>query len=117
MASLDDILTTQKNGVVAINGYTNSLNRLAGLTNALAVDSQKVIKPSAGWLASISIIVAGSTTSYFYDANLTSGIVNSRRIYAVPSTLGVGVYQVQIPFLTGLAFAPGTGAIITINYS
>lgn len=117
MASLDDILTTQKNGVIAINGYADTLKRLAGTTNALEVSAQTVIKTSGGWLASISIITAGATTTYFYDANLAAGIVNGRRIYAVPSTVGVGVYQVQIPFLTGLAIVPGTSAVITVNYS
>lgn len=116
-ATLDDILTTQKNGVVQIGNYVNALNRLAGTVNSIEASSQKIIKDSSGWLASISIIVAGSTTSYFYDTNNTANIATGYRIFAVPSSVAVGVYQVQIPFQVGLAFNPGTGAIITVNYS
>lgn len=117
MASLDDILTTQKNGVVAINNYNSALNKFAGTTNSLEASTSKVIKTSSGWLASVSIIVAGSTTTFLYDTNVSSGITTGNRIYAIPSTAALGVYQVQVPFSNGLAIAPGTGAIITVNYS
>ena len=116
-ASLDDILTTQKNGVVAINAYVNAFNRLAGSVNAIEISTDTIIKSSSGWLASISIINPGSTTSYFYDTNVAANITTGYRIYAVLSTLTAGVYQVQIPFGVGLAFSPGTGAIITVNYT
>ena len=117
MASLDDLLTTQKNGVIAINNYGNIINKLAGISNAVEVSTSSVIKTSSGWLASVSIIVAGSTITYLYDTNSASGIATGRRIYAIPTTAAIGVYQVQIPFEVGLAIAPGTGAIITVNYS
>lgn len=116
-ASLDDILTTQKNGVVAINAYISAVNRLAGTVNAIEVSANTIIKSGAGWFASVSIINAGTTTSYFYDTNIDANIVAGNRILALVSTLALGVYQVQIPFGVGLAFAPGTGAIITVNYS
>ena len=112
MASLDDLLTTQKNGVVAINAYATALNTHAGVYNSKEVSVASVIKSSSGWLATVSVIVAGSTQGYLYDA--TSAVAGSR-IYAVPNTLGI--YQIQVPFATGLYFSPGTGSIISVGYS
>jgi len=114
MASLDDILTTQKNGVQAINGYVNWLSTHDGSYSTKEVSASKVIKSTAGWLSTVSVIVAGSTQGYIYDTNSTSAL-SGNRIYAVPNTLGI--YQVQIPFATGLVFVPGTGSIVSIGYS
>ena len=112
MASLDDLLTTQKNGVIAINSYVTSINTRAGFYNSKEVSAASVIKSSSGWLATVSVIVAGSTQGYLYDA---TSAASGSRIYAVPNTLGV--YQVQVPFATGLYFSPGTGSIIAVGYS
>ena len=114
MASLDDILTTQKNGVIAINSYVNLLTNHDGTSSTKEISTNKVINTSSGWLATVSVIVAGSTQGYLYDTNSTSA-TSGNRIYAVPNTLGV--YQVQIPFATGLVFIPGTGSIISVGYS
>ena len=111
------LFRSQKNGVVAINSYSTALNKFPGTSNSLEASTSKVIKTSGGWLASVSIIIAGSTTTYLYDTATSSGIATGNRIYAIPSSVAVGVYQVQVPFLSGLAIAPGTGAIITVNYS
>ena len=114
MASLDDILTTQKNGVQAINSYVALLSNHNGSYSTKELSASNVIKSTAGWLASVSVIVAGSTQGYLYDTNSTSA-TSGNRIYAVPNTLGI--YQVQIPFATGLVFVPGTGSIISVGYS
>ena len=112
MASLDDILTTQKNGVIAINSYANAVNFHAGASNSKELSAGAIIKSSSGWLATVSVIVAGSTQGYLYDA---TSAASGSRIYAVPNTLGI--YQIQVPFATGLYFSPGTGSIIAVGYS
>lgn len=119
MASLDDILTTQKNGVQAINAYVNALNTHAGTNNTKAIPAAttQVIKTSSGWLATISVIAAGSTTGYIYDTNQSNGAVAANVIYAIPSTLAIGIYQIQVPFLTGLTIVTGTGSIVSIGYT
>ena len=114
MASLDDILTTQKNGVVAINSYAKILSTFAGSYSTKELSASTVIKNSSGWLATVSVIVAGTTQGYLYDTNSTS-TTTGNRIYAVPNTLGI--YQIQVPFATGLVFVPGTGSIISVGYS
>lgn len=112
MASLDDILSTQKNGVIGINSYVTAINTHAGFFSTKELSAGTVIKSSGGWLATVSVIVAGSTQGYLYDA---TSAASGSRIYAVPNTLGV--YQIQIPFATGLYFSPGTGSIISVGYS
>mgnify|MGYP006266555677 CR=1 FL=1 len=116
MASLDDILTTQKNGVVAINSINNATLIHAGTYNSkeIAAATTQVIKTTAGWLANVSVIVAGSTQGYLYDTNSGSTLTGNR-IYAIPNTLGV--YQIQVPFATGLTIVTGTGSVVSVTYS
>jgi hypothetical protein len=116
MASPDDFLTTQKNGVQAINGYTNSLNTHAGTNNVLEVPaaSTQLIKSTSGWLATVSVIVAGSTQGYFYDSSNVNQLTGTR-IYAIPNT--VGIYQIQFPFANGLIIVTGTGSIVSVGYT
>lgn len=114
MASLDDILTTQKNGVQAINLYANSLSKYAGSYSTKELSASTVVKSSSGWVATVSVLVIGTTQGFLYDTNSTSA-TTGKRIYAVPNVLGV--YQVQIPFATGLVFVPGTSSIVSIGYS
>jgi hypothetical protein len=121
MASLDDILSAQKNGVVALNsiaGYDGLRTGYFGNTNTkeIAAATTKVIKASSGWLATISVIAAGSTTGYIYDTNNAS-LLTGNRIYAIPSSLGIGIYQIQIPFATGLTIVTGTGSIVSLTYT
>ena len=121
MASLDDILSAQKNGVVALNSianYDGLRNGYFGTTNTkeIAAATTKVIKQSSGWLATISVIASGSTTGYIYDTNNAS-LLTGNRIYAIPSTLAIGIYQIQIPFATGLTIVTGTGSIVSLTYT
>jgi hypothetical protein len=121
MASLDDILSAQKNGVVALNSIANYDGLRTGYfgnnnTKEIAAATTKVVKTSSGWLATISVIVAGSSTSYIYDTNNAS-LLTGNRIYAIPSSLGIGIYQIQIPFATGLTIVTGTGSIVSLTYT
>ena len=118
MAGLDDILTTQKNGVQAINAYVNALNLHAGTNNTkeIAAATTQVIKTTSGWLATISVIAAGSTTGYIYDTNNSSNLTGNR-IYAIPSTLAIGIYQIQVPFASGLTIVTGTGSVVSLGYT
>ena len=113
-ASLGDLLTTQKNGVIAINSYVNAINTQAGAINTKELSASTVIKSSSGWLATVSVIVAGSTQGYLYDTNSTSS-TSGNRLYAVPNV--IGVYKIMMPFSTGLTFVPGTSSVIAVGYT
>ena len=116
MASLDDILTTQKNGVIAIGEYTNTLSRLAGTNNTkeIAAATTYQIKVGKGWFANISVIVAGTTTGTVYDSSNTN-LLTGLRIYIIPNT--VGVVQIQVPFADGLVITTGTGQVASVTYT
>ena len=114
MASTDDLLTAQKNLVQAVNGLTSLKSTLAGSiqTKELAVTTQ--VKSSSGWLATISVIVAGSSTGTVYDTNAVSNLTGNR-IYIIPMT--VGIYTLQVPFNSGLVVVPGSGMVYSVTYS
>jgi hypothetical protein len=109
-ASLSDILTTQKNGVVAINGLNQTFKaieadlpcictNLAALVIAInksitisfpstisatiAASTTTTIIAGSGRLFSVSIpVFAGEGKVYIYDSATTSGISVSNLIYA-----------------------------------
>jgi hypothetical protein len=114
MASLDDILTTQKNGVIAINAYVTAINFHAGQSQSREIAATTVVKTSSGWVANISVIVAGSAVGYIYDTN-NSGTLTGNRIYTIPNT--VGTYTVNMPTNNGITIVPGTGQTVAIGYS
>ena len=110
MASLDDILTTQKNGVVAINGLNTTLkaieadlpcicSNLSSLVVAIndvnanaypstvsptiAASTTQLVYAGSGKVFSVSITVhGGSAQVYIYDSATTGGISASNCIYA-----------------------------------
>jgi len=116
MASLDDILTTQKNGVIAINEYTSALAKFAGTNNSkeIAAATTYQVKIGKGWLANISVIVAGTTTGTVYDSSNTNSLTGLR-IYIIPNT--VGITQIQVPFADGLVVTTGTGQVASVTYT
>jgi len=115
MATLDDILTTQKNGVQGINGIVNGTNRLAGTNSALGLTAATLVKNSAGWLATVIVtdLTGSPTVGAIYDSNNAAGTLN--KIFTIPATLGITT--VQFPFATGLVVAPGTGMTVAVSYT
>lgn len=112
-ASLDDILTTQRNGVINLANLAETWLQINGKQNASALTSATLVKTGAGRIASVSVVVGGSATGAIYDAgsaSATSGI-----LYTIPTT--VGVYVLNFPFVNGLVVAPGTGQTIAVSYS
>lgn len=90
MATLDDILTTQKNGVVAINNLSQALNSfytsydyLSGKTTSGSITSttaQTVAHGSGRFVSYITAATGGATAGLVYDSVS----------YAVTSTSGTG---------------------------
>ena len=113
-ASLSDILTAQKNGVVAINGVAQANLRGLGTQTSLTVTADTVIFIGAGYLVNFAVVVAGSADGKIYDANNTSPAAQDA-LCAVPAT--VGVYKTGQVFTNGLVISPGTGQSINVTYS
>jgi hypothetical protein len=113
-ASLTDILTAVKNLVLAINALTQTMLNLAGLTNAGPMTSVTVVKATAGRVCEISILSAGTTVGYIYDAASPSQTSGAQMI---PLPNIVGVYKVTYPFDLGILVIPGNGQTVSLSYS
>ena len=115
MASLDDLLTTQKNGVVAVNNLAQTTIRSMGTLTSATVTVPTLIFTGAGYLVNFSVVVAGSGTGLIYNfASITSPLAASA-LCATPAT--IGVYKVGQAFTSGLVIVPGTGQSINITYA
>jgi secreted trypsin-like serine protease len=113
-ASLGDILTAQKNGVVAINGVAQANLRSLGTQTSLTVTTATVVFTGAGYLVNFSVVVAGSSAGVIYNASNTTPLAQDA-LCAVPST--VGVVKTGQVFTSGLVISPGTGQSINVTYS
>lgn len=112
MATPDDILTVQKNGVIAINNLSQVTKYLAGTATAGGISSQTTVVPSgSGRVARVAVIVAGTTAGTVYSGSGTS----STAIAPLPNT--IGVYEIGAIFSGSLSVTPGSGQTISITYS
>lgn len=99
MATLDDLLTTQKNGVVALNNLNQSTqfqtSRLAGQYRSLTVTTRTEVARGSGILIAYTVIVAGAA-GFIYDSIMplttaTSGNTTTATITFRPNyTFAVG---------------------------
>jgi len=115
MASLGDILTTQKNGVVAINNIFQALSVINPTVTSATVTSSTLVIAGSGRLLSFSVVVAGSASGLIHNAGTPTGGSASNALVATPTTLGV--YAANMVFTNGLVVVPGTGQSINVTYS
>ena len=115
MASLDDILTTAKNIVTALNNESQTSLQIAATKNATGMTVQTVVSANPGRIAVVSVIVAGSTTCSIYDASSVATATASRLLATITNT--VGIYVVNMPVTYGIVVTPGTGMTIAVSYS
>ena len=113
-ASLDDLLTAVKLLVGATNSQTQNTTLLAGALDFWNITSPTVIKPSAGRIVNISVIVAGSANGTVYDATSTSD--TTRPIYSIAHA-NTGIQNVNLPCQYGIYIVPGTGQTLSGSYS
>jgi hypothetical protein len=118
MASTDDLLTAQKNGVQAFNNFSQVTRSLRGTTNSLEISTETYLNTTFGWVGSISVIAAGSTNGVIYDANSITSAITGTRLLIIPSSTAVGtIIQVNMPVNKGIVVAPGSGMILAVSYS
>lgn len=126
-ASLDDILTTQKNGVQAINELARALSDFKILyesfvgtetTNTLVSTTGALIKVGSGRVVNFAVSGSPSSVGYLYDASsVADAISNSPRdiICEIPATNGI--YPANLFFHDGLILVCGTGMQVNVTYS
>jgi hypothetical protein len=115
MASNDDFLTTLKNIVTAVNSLSNTWQEVNGKTNSGEISTTTNLSAATSRIATVSVIVAGSTPGTVYDANSISNAVVGTRLFIIPNT--VGVTFLNMPIVNGLVVSPGSGQIVTVSYS
>jgi len=114
MASLDDILTTQKNAVVSLSNTAQTILRAQGNSTSATVTGDTLIILGRGYLVNVCVVIAGSTTGSIYNASSTSTTAAGNKLFATPTT--VGMYPLGQVFNTGLVISPGTGQSINVTY-
>jgi hypothetical protein len=115
MASLDDILTTQKNGVVAINLLNQTTLREIGNITSSSVTTTFLVLSGAGRLVNFSVSVIGSTTGFIHNVADVALISNANRLCAVTNVLGI--FPAGLNFTQGLVIVPGAGQYLNVTYS
>lgn len=103
MATLDDILTTQKNGVVAINNLSQSLASfydeyqfIAGTTTTITVGVPTTLVVGAGRLVSYTTVVTGgASTGLIFDAvSYATTAATGNGVTATLTYNGLNAFQV-----------------------
>lgn len=113
-ASLSDILTVAKNLATAVNSLAQTYLNVQGAQNFTGLTaSAAVVKSSAGRIANISVIVAGSASGFVYDSAATGN--TTKPLFVIPMT--VGVYVVNLPASFGITISPGTGQTVSGSFS
>jgi hypothetical protein len=112
-ASLSDVLTVAKNIAQAVNALAQAYLNVQGAQNFTGLTAATVVKASAGRIANISVIVAGSADGAVYDSTATGD--TSKPLFVIPMT--VGVYVVNLPASFGVTIAPGTGQTVSGSFS
>jgi hypothetical protein len=113
MSSLSDILTAAKNIVTAINGVGQTYLKVQGASRSATLTANTLVASGQGRLASVSVVVAGSTDGTIYDSNAVGSLVNALAI--IDNALGITV--VNMPYNSGLVVVPGTGMTVVVSYS
>tara|TARA_R110000868_G_scaffold17842_2_gene77882 strand:+ start:1024 stop:1398 length:375 start_codon:yes stop_codon:yes gene_type:complete len=113
MASQDDMLTAQKNGVLATNSVVSVIRRAQGQYTSQTVTSATVIALGEGFLVSFAVVVAGAA-GLISNFNTTSPAA-ANAMAATPAT--VGIYPAGMVFTSGLVVVPGAGQSVNVTYS
>lgn len=119
MATTDDILTTQKNGVVGVNQLTQTwsdyLRAEHGTSVSKCLEAATVVTQGSGYIISVSVVEKGTASGFLYDAATTESPKDADRLMAFKQE--EGVFLAGFKFTSGLLVIPGAGQAITITYS
>jgi hypothetical protein len=114
-ASLDDILTAQKNGVVSINSLNQTWLRAQGNVTSSTIAANTLITPNKCYLVNVSVVVAGSAVGKIYNTNVSGTGTATNLLATIPNTLGV--YSLGLVCSSGIYIEPGTGQSLNVTYT
>lgn len=116
MASIDDLMGVQKNGVNALGNIYNLQRRVAGTTTSATVSASTVIVTGKGRLVSYTVVVSGSSDGGIHDLASTSGGTAANTLVPTDHTK-LGVVVCGLEFQNGLLVTPGTGQSVNVTYA
>ena len=85
-----------------------------GQNQALNITAATVVKPVKGRIQRVQVLVAGSAAGAVYDSASTSGNTAANQVGAIPNV--VGSYLIDMPCVSGICVAPGTGQTLAASY-
>jgi hypothetical protein len=113
MASLSDILTAAKNIVTSVNQLGQTYLKVNGSARSQTITATTLVATGQGRLASISVVVAGSTPCVIYDSSDAGSLTSA----LASATNAIGVAVVNMPYNNGLVVVPGSGMTVVVSYS
>lgn len=113
MSSITDIFSAAKNIAVAINNAAQVYLKVQGAQRSETLTGTALVSTIQGRLASVSVVVAGSTDGIIYDSSVSTTLVNALAV--IDNVIGVTV--INMPYNTGLVVVPGTGMTVVVSYS
>jgi hypothetical protein len=115
MASLDDIATIQKNGVLSVNTINQTLRHIYGTNTSPTTAANTLVVTGPGRAVNVSVTVAGTTTGSIHNCT-TIAAANSANMLAVINNTA-GVIPLNLVFNAGLVIIVGTGQQVNVTYS
>ena len=114
MASLDDILSAQKNGVVNLANIVQANLRGQGTATSNTVDVDTIIITGKGYLVRFCVIDGGSADGAIHNASATVADTAANQLCVIPQT--AGIYDAGLVFTNGLKIVVGTGQKVNVTY-
>lgn len=115
MASIDDIATIQKNGVIAVNTLNQTLLRLFGTNTSNTASADTLVFTGIGRIVNMSVTVAGTTMGAIHNSSSIAGVSSANKLASIPNT--IGVTPLNLLFINGLVIKVGTGQELNVTYS
>lgn len=115
MASLDDIATIQKNGVIAVNTLNQTLQRIYGSNTSNTFSANTLVLTGPGRLINVSVTVAGTTVGAIHNSLNIAGATSTNKLASIGNT--IGVFPMNLLFTNGLVIVVGTGQELNVTYS
>lgn len=121
MANLDDVVTVQKNGVVAVNTLVQALEAFNTMySNAIGeasypgISADTLVRAGAGRVITVCVIAAAAGGT-IHDIDTVGSAGNSNAIFGIPNA--VGAYTINFPVSLGIVVKPAAGSRISVSYS
>lgn len=109
------LLSAMLNAVQGINGFSSTQTFIAGNTTSPAYATSVVLSTSAGWIANIQVLAAGSGQGFIYNCPTFATAVNATKLMPIQTT--VGSQKGWCNFNNGMVLIPGPGQLVSVTYS